>query len=103
MAALRLAYSPFWKALKRIHRKATPATLVCRASTASAAAASSAMQSVQRCRRPRSQPGGETGGDGAEAGHDREGGDLVLRGDVLQLDRDEYLQRRERGHPHAEA
>src|SRR6266568_2910565 len=56
MAALRLAYSAFWNAQNSTHRIATPATVVCLASTAKAAAPSRAMLRVQRCRLPRSQP-----------------------------------------------
>ncbi len=53
MAALRLAYSPFWKALKQTQPIATPITVACLAMITSLAAPSSAMASVQRCLRPR--------------------------------------------------
>ena len=56
MAALRLAYSPFWNALNRNHSRATPNTVACSASTTMQAAASTAMPSVQRCRRPLNRP-----------------------------------------------
>jgi len=100
MAALRLAYSPFWNALNRNHSRATPNTVACSASTTMQAAASTAMPSVQRCRRPLNRPsrrpwavrsdsihddrGGQGGGDGPDPGHHREGDDLVLGRDVLQ-------------------
>ena len=57
MAALRLAYSPFWKAQNSAHSAVTPTTVFCTDSTARATAASSAMTSVQRCRRPVIRPG----------------------------------------------
>ena len=56
MAALRVAYSPFWKPLKPNHSRATPNTVPCTASTTMQAAASTAMASVQRCRRPLNRP-----------------------------------------------
>src|SRR5450755_2527692 len=56
MAALRLAYSPFWKALNSTQQTATPTTVCCRAMRARLIAASRDMPSVQRCRRPRSRP-----------------------------------------------
>ena len=56
MAADRLAYSPFWKALNSTQNTATPITDSWRAMRARQMAASTAMPSVQRCRRPRSRP-----------------------------------------------
>jgi len=56
MAALRLAYSPFWNPLNRNHSKATPNTVDCEASSTMQTAASTAMISVHRCRRPLKRP-----------------------------------------------
>ena len=56
IAALRLAYSPFWKALKANHSRATPNTVSCSASSTMQTAASTAMASVHRCRRPLNRP-----------------------------------------------
>src|SRR5262249_39553340 len=56
MAALRLAYSPFWKAQNSTHSAVTPTTVFCADGTARAAALSSAMTSGQRCRRPVIRP-----------------------------------------------
>ena len=56
IAALRLAYSPFWKALNRTQSTAIPITVACQAISARQTAASSDMLSVQRCRRPCSRP-----------------------------------------------
>ena len=47
--------------------------------------------------------GGQARGDRARAAHHREGDDLVVRRDVLQLQREEHLQRGVGGHPHAQA
>ena len=55
IAALRLAYSPFWNALNSTHSTATPTTVCCVRSARRQMAASRAMDSVQRCRRPRSR------------------------------------------------
>ena len=57
MAALRVAYSPFWKMQKANHATATPNTVLCSASSTMQAAASTAMASVHRCRRPLNRPG----------------------------------------------
>jgi len=56
MAALRLAYSPFWNALNSTHSTVTPSTVACTDRMASDSAPSSAMPSVQRCRRPAIRP-----------------------------------------------
>ena len=47
--------------------------------------------------------GGQGGGDGADPGDDGQSHDLVLRGNVLQLQRQHDLQRRLGRHPHAQA
>jgi len=47
--------------------------------------------------------GGQGGGDGINRGHHAEGDDLVVRRDVLQLEREHDLRRRLVRHPHAQA
>ena len=55
-AALRVAYSPFWKALNSTHSRATATTVPALASSPRKAAAGTAMTSVHRCRRPLNRP-----------------------------------------------
>jgi hypothetical protein len=45
----------------------------------------------------------DAGGDSPDSGDDGESEDLVPGRDVLQLDGDQDLQRRQRRHPHAQA
>ena len=56
MAALSVAYSPFWKMLNRNHSRATPSTVPCAASSPRQTAASTTITSVHRCRRPLNRP-----------------------------------------------
>ncbi len=55
-AALRVAYSPFWKAPNKNHSTATATTVPALASSPTQTAASRTMTSVHRCRRPLNRP-----------------------------------------------
>ena len=118
-AALRVAYSPFWKAPNKNHSTATATTVPALASSPTQTEASRTMTSVHRCRRPLNRPSRRpcaVRSDSAPTigvaraeemalnrGHHAEGDDLVARGDVLQLECEHDLRWRLVRHPHAQA